>query len=176
LSPRELSLGLRSQRAGLLLSLIAILSGFALGGVFGAFEEGLKAGLDESARKVLAETYAGDPAAARTVVEGSWTYYQRAHLHWGAIGAASLAVSLLLAAVVGPSLGARLASTAMGLGALVYPMSWLLAGRSAPKLGSTGAATDALRWLSVPGGALLLAGAAGSVVLLSARLYGSRPG
>jgi hypothetical protein len=158
----------------LLLSLIAVLSGFALGGVFGAFEEELKAGLAQSAESALAEAYAGDAAAAAQVVEKAWVYYQRAHLHWGGIGAATLAVSLLLAIAAGPSLAARLASLAMGLGALAYPAYWLLAGRTAPRLGGTGAAKASLQWLALPSAGLLLLGTAVAIVLLSARLFGSR--
>jgi hypothetical protein len=175
LSPGEHLPGLQSQRAGLLLSLIAVLSGFALGGVFGAFEEELKAGLFQTAEKVLAEAYAGDGGAALQVVDDAWIYYQRAHLHWGGIGAATLAVSLLLAIAVRPSLAARLASLAMGLGALAYPAYWLLAGRTAPKLGGTAAAKASLQWLAVPSAGLLLLGTSAALVLLSARLFGSRP-
>jgi hypothetical protein len=175
LTPGELLPGLQSQRAGLLLSLIAVLSGFALGGVFGAFEEELKASLAESAESVLVEAYAGDGGAAQEVVEKAWVYYQRAHLHWGGIGAATLAVSLLLSIAVGPSLASRLASLAMGLGALTYPAYWLLAGRTAPRLGGTGAAKASLEWLAVPSAGLLLLGTSAALVLLSARLFGSRP-
>jgi len=166
--------GLRSQRLGLLLSLLATLSGFSLGGVFGAWEEGLEAQLQRSAEAVLAERYGGDEAAAQRVVDRSFGYYTRAHMHWGGIGAATLAVSLLVAGVLGASLAGRLASLAMGLGALLYPSYWLLAGRRAPGLGGTGAAKDSLEWLAVPAAGLLLLGTAAALVLVAARLFGQR--
>lgn len=175
MSPGELLPGLQAQRAGLLLSLIAVLSGFALGGVLGTFEEELEAGLVQSAESVLAEAYAGDRDAALEVVEEAWVYYQRAHLHWGSIGAATLAISLLLSIAVRPSPASRLASLAMGLGALGYPAYWLLAGKTAPKLGGTGAARATLQWVAVPTAGLLLLGTSVALVLLSARLFGSRP-
>jgi hypothetical protein len=157
-----------------LLSLLACLSGFALGGVFGAFEDDLKGGLAESAAAVRAEVYGGDEAAAKKVTDKAWVYYKRAHMHWGAIGAATLAISILLAAVLGTSGAARWTSLALGLGALGYPTFWLLAGRRAPALGGTSAAKESLEWLAVPSSGLLLLGTAAALVLIAARLFGSR--
>jgi hypothetical protein len=170
----ELALALRSQRVGVLLSLLACLSGFALGGVFGAWEDGLKEGLAESGAEVLEQRYGGDEAALDQVTAKAWTYYKRAHMHWGAIGAATLAISLLLAATLGGAPVARWTSLALGLGAVGYPCFWLLAGRRAPALGGTGAAKDTLQWLAVPSAGLLLIGTAAALVLVAARLFGSR--
>ena len=167
--------GLRSQRIGLLLSLLAILAGFSLGGVFGAWEERLEADLFHSAQKVLDKHYGGDEAAAQRTVDRAFAYYQRAHMHWGGIGAATLAASLLLAGCLGASPAGRLASLAMGLGALLYPGYWLVAGRRAPGLGGTGAAKASLQWLAVPSAGLLLLGAAAALVLVAARLFGRQP-
>ena len=122
----------RAHRIGLLLSMLAILSGFVLGGVFGAWEDSLKGGLADSAGAVLEDVYGGDEAASKKVVDKAWVYYKRAHMHWGAIGAATLSLSILLAAMMGSVALARLASLAMGLGAVLYPVFWLLAG---PRLG-----------------------------------------
>lgn len=166
---------LRGQRVGVLLSLIAILSGFVLGGVFGGLEDQLKADLASSAAAVVDEVYEGDAQAAGSVVDRAWSYYERAHLHWGAIGAATLALSILLAGVMGSTRGARLASLAMGLGAVLYPTYWLLAGRRAPALGGTGASKETLQWLAVPSAGLLLLGTAAALVLVAARLLGSKP-
>jgi hypothetical protein len=166
---------LRGQRVGVLLSLIAILSGFVLGGVFGGLEDQLKADLARSAEAVIDEIYQGDLEAAGQVVDKAWSYYERAHLHWGAIGAATLALSILLSGVMGSTRGARLASLAMGLGAGLYPTYWLLAGRRAPALGGTGAAKETLQWLAVPSAGLLLVGTAAALVLVAARLFGSKP-
>ena len=166
---------LRAHRIGVLLSIVAILSGFVLGGVFGAIEDDLKAGLESDGLAVLDDVYAGDRAAAQKVIDKAWVYYKRAHLHWGGIGGATLALSLCLAGALGATRGARTASAMMGLGAVAYPAFWLLAGRRAPGLGGTGAAKDSLEWLAVPASGLLLLGTAGALVLLAARFFGSTP-
>ncbi len=170
----DLSRALRHQRLGLLLSLLACFSAFALGGVFGAVEDDLKAGLAESAAAVQAEVYGGDAAAMKAVTSKAWAYHKRAHMHWGGIGAATLAISLLLAAVLGASNAARWTSLALGLGAVGYPMFWLLAGQRAPALGGTGAAKETLGWLAIPSSGLLLLGTAAALVLIAARFFGSR--
>lgn len=170
----ELTQALRQQRWGLLLSLLACLSGFALGGVFGAFEDDLKGGLAESASAVLADVYDGDEALAKKVTDKAWVYYKRAHMHWGGIGAATLSISLLLALALRAGVAARWTSLALGLGAVGYPTFWLLAGRRAPALGGTGAAKETLQWLAIPSSGLLLVGTAAALVLIAARLFGSR--
>ena len=53
---------------------------------------------------------------------------------------------------------ARLASIALGLGALGYSSFWLFAGVRAPGLGSTGLAKDSLEWLAVPSAGLCIVG------------------
>ena len=165
----------RAHRIGLLLSMLAILSGFVLGGVFGAWEDSLKGGLADSAGAVLEDVYGGDEAASKKVVDKAWVYYKRAHMHWGAIGAATLSLSILLAAMMGSVALARLASLAMGLGAVLYPVVWLLAGRRAPGMGGTGAAKESLEWLAVPSAGALLLGGAVALILISARLFGTEP-
>lgn len=149
--------------AGLVLSLAAILFGFTLGGLFGGAEAALEGRLEASGAAALEAVYKGDAAAKDAVVKKSWTYLQRAHLHGGAIGTAALASSTLLVVLgrVGPL--AQLSSAAFGLGAVLYPAFWLLAGFLAPGLGSTGAAKEALKFLAVPGAGLTLFGALGTL-------------
>ena len=167
----ELLHGLRDQRVGVLLSLLAVLSGFVLGGVFATWEPELREGLHRSGEAVLAERYGGSAQALDTAVDGAWGCYRRAHEHWAGIGAATLAVSLLLAGAMGARASARWVSLALGIGALGYPCFWLLAGRAAPRLGGVAQAAASLRWLGAPTSGLLVLGAAGALVLISARLF-----
>jgi hypothetical protein len=164
---------LRGMRLGMLLAFLGALFGFGLGGAFGAFEDPLKAGLKADAEAVLATTYAGDPTKMKEVLDKSWAYYKRAHMHGGAIGAAALA-SILAVALVGggPRRLRRLAALGLGIGALGYPIFWLLAGARAPGLGSTGAAKDSLEWLAVPTAGMALVGLVLALVTVVWGLYG----
>lgn len=148
---------------GLVLSVLAIFLGFAVGGFFGAAEDALKGGLESSAQAVLESAYGGDEAEMKKVVDKSWAYMKRAHLHWGAIGTAALAQILLLALLGGnvsqPRFG-RIASLLLGFGAVGYGLFWLLAAQAAPWLGSTGAAKEAYAWLGFPSAGACLLGTA----------------
>jgi hypothetical protein len=172
----DLVVRLRAVRGGLVLSLLTILLGFVLGGLFGGAEDWLKDGLRASAEAVRDTAYGGDASKMQTVLDKSWTYYQRAHLHGCAIGTAALATSLLLGMLVDSPAALRgLVSTALGAGGFGYSLFWLLAARRAPGLGSTGTAKDSLEWLAVPTAGLLLVGTAVAIVLVVREFYGRPP-
>lgn len=167
---------LRECRIGVALIVLTILFGFGLGGVFGAFEAPLKAGLAERAGAVEDSVYGADAARMQSVLDKSWAYYKRAHLHAGGIGAAGLGMVLLLSSLRRPSAAARRATAlAIGLGGLGYSLFWLLAARSAPGLGGTTAAKESLAWLAVPSSGLLLLGLVSVVSLLLFELFVRQP-
>ncbi len=145
-------------RHGLVLALLTLALGFGLGAAFGAAEESLKADLAARAAAVLDSVYHGDQAKVDSVLSKSWVYYQRAHLHAGAMGTAALAMMLLLAQLDAPRRLKTATSIALGLGGLGYSSYWLLAGRAAPALGSTGAAKASLEWLAVPTSGMFIVG------------------
>lgn len=166
---------LRAMRAGILLSLLGVLFGFGFGGAFGAFEDELKGGLKADADAVLESVYKGDAAKAKEVTDKAWAYYKRAHLHGGALGAAGLAAILAMAfASAAPLALRRAAAFGLGVGALGYPIFWMLAGQRAPGLGSTGAAKQSLEWLAVPSSGLALLGLVLALVTTAWGLYGRR--
>jgi hypothetical protein len=170
--------GIGTVRAGVLCALLAIGFGFGMGALFGANEEAMKEGLKTSGEAVLAERYGGDEAKLKAVLDKAWVYYQRAHLHAGGLGAVALGLCLLLAALPGAAgRGRALAALCSGLGAVLYPVYWLLAGMKAPGLGSTGAAKEALQWLAIPGSGLAIVGLLLTLVLSARALFGpSAPG
>ncbi len=150
---------LRATRWGVVLAMLTILLGFGLGGVFGAAEDWFRAGPKASGEAVLASVYGGDAAKLKSVLDKSWTYAQRAHLHGGAIGTAVLAALALLAALARPSARVRGGlALGLGLGGLGYSSFWLIASRVAPGLGSTTLAKESLAWLAIPSAGLLLLG------------------
>ena len=154
---------IRPLAPGIVLSLLSILFGFLLGGSFGAAEDSIKRHLHSSAEAVFESAYQGDANKRDAVVAKSWTYMKRAHLHGGAIGAAALASILLLALLGSPGWLERSSAAAFGAGALVYSGFWLAAGLTAPSLGSTGEAKEALGFLAIPGAGLCLLGIAGTL-------------
>lgn len=156
---------LRPLSPGLILCLIALLTGFVLGGAFGAAEDAIQGHLKAEAADVLDTVYGGDQDKADKVTSKSWSYLKRAHMHAGGIGAAVLGMLLLLALLGPPTTPVRLTALALGLGAVLYPLFWLLAGLMAPGLGGTGAAKDALEWLALPGAGLILLGTAATLGL-----------
>lgn len=163
---------LRQSRLGVSLAVATILLGFSMGGAFGAFEEPLKAGLGARAQAVSDSVYGGDAAQMKSVVDKSWAYYHRAHLHSGAIGGVALGLMMLLALLRRPSAASRRAvSLALGLGGLGYSLFWVLAARAAPGLGSTGAAKESLKWLAVPSAGLLLVGLCSVLALTLFELF-----
>jgi hypothetical protein len=168
----DFSRRLRVSRWGALLALLTILFGFGFGGAFGAFEEPMKKGLADRAAAVLDTVYKGDATKAKSVVDKSWAYYKRAHLHGGAIGAVALGGILLLAALRRPGDPVRRGvSVALGAGGLGYSVFWMLAARAAPSMGGTDAAKESLEWLAVPSAGLLMIGLAAMIVLTAIELF-----
>lgn len=149
---------LKSVKWGVILSLLTLLFGFSLGGTFGAAEDNLKDNLKESAQAVMQSVYQNNQAAADKIIAKSWVYYKRAHLHANGLGTTSLIISLLLSFFMFKSTLRKAASTLFGLGALGYSIFWLLAGYTAPGLGSTHAAKEALSWLAFPSSMFCFAG------------------
>jgi hypothetical protein len=157
---------LRAALPGLLCAVGTLLFGYGMGVVFGLNEDLIKSRLSDAAVAVSATVYHGDQAAVKSVLDKSWVYMQRAHLHAGGLGASALGLTLLvvllqtslLVVLLQTSLWrTRLISLGLGAGGLGYSIFWLLAGFRAPSLGSTGAAKESLAWLAIP--------ASGSVVI-----------
>jgi len=155
---------LRPLAPGIILALLSIAFGFLLGGSFGVAEDRIKGQLRASADGVFEAVYHGDADKRDAVVAKSWVYMKRAHLHGGAIGAASLASIVLLGLFGSSGLLERISAVAFGAGALLYSTFWLVAGLTAPGLGSTGAAKEGLGFLAIPGAGLCLMGIAGTLL------------
>jgi hypothetical protein len=165
---------LRPVAPGVILALLAIAFGFLMGGAFGIAEDSIKGHLRSSADAVLEDVYQGDTDRRDAVIAKSWSYMKRAHLHGGAIGAAALASIVLLGLLGGSGILEKATATAFGAGAFLYPLFWLAAGLSAPSVGSTGEAKEALGFLAIPGAGLCLLGIGGTLLSAIRQLFGSR--
>ncbi|MCP4003428.1 MAG: hypothetical protein GY725_04455 [bacterium] len=161
---------LKPLAPGLILALLAISFGFLLGSSFGAIESSIKDHLRSSADAVFETVYNSDAEKRDAVVSKSWRYLKRAHLHGGAIGAVALASILLLGLIGDPGLIERITAASFGGGALLYSIFWLVAGLSAPSLGSTHAAKEALEFIAIPGASLCLLGLGGTLLTVFLRL------
>jgi len=158
---------LRGASAGLLLAVLTLLFGQGMGIVFGLNEDAIKSRLKMSAAEVRDTTYKGDDAAIKAVLDKSWAYMQRAHLHAGGLGTTALGLIILLC-LLGTSRRVTVAlGVALGAGGFGYSFYWMWAGFRAPGLGSTGAAKESLKWLAMPSsGAFVLATVAVLVLLI----------
>ena len=94
----DLQIHIHPALAGMLLAVLTLLFGFALGIVFGANEDAIKSRLKASAMEVRTSVYHDDDVALKAALAKSWVYVQRAHLHAGGLGTA--AVGLILVAMV----------------------------------------------------------------------------
>ncbi|MEX0774491.1 MAG: hypothetical protein WD042_02130 [Phycisphaeraceae bacterium] len=156
----SLTTRLRPMLPGLLLALLANLYGVGLGITFGLNEDAIKTHLKTQGQAVLATAYNNNQAKLDGVLDKSWTYFKRAHLHANGLGTTAVALILLLAVLPG---GGRInagTALALGTGALGYAVYWMVAGLRAPGLGSTGAAKDNLTWLAMPTSGLFALGLA----------------
>src|SRR5690606_34803656 len=167
----------RAAMPGLALAVFAVLFGFLMGGIFGLNEALIKDRLSASAAAVTSTVYGGDAAKAQPVVAKSWEYMQRAHLHAGAMGTGAIGVTGVLLPLGTAPRTLRVLGIALGLGALGCAVLWMWAGFIAPRLGSTGAAKESLRWLAMPSsGAVMLATAAVAVLAVRRMFGGSEAG
>ena len=166
---------LRPVLPGLLLAVLTLLFGFGLGGVFGLNEDAIKSRLATSAESARVSVYQGDDAKIKAVLDKSWVYMQRAHLHAGSLGATAVAL-IVVVVLLGTGPGASAAiSLALGAGGLGYSVFWLWAGFRAPGLGSTGAAKETLSWLAIPSSGLVVAATLAVAVLTILALARRRP-
>ncbi|MEE9258427.1 MAG: hypothetical protein V3U37_02690 [Nitrospinaceae bacterium] len=106
----------------------------------------------------------GKQELADKVINKSWVYLKRAHLHSQTMGVISIVFSLVAAGLSYPprfQLGISLLS---GFGSLGYGFFWLLSGALAPGMGSTGAAKESVE--------LVALASAGSFFIAAVTVFG----
>lgn len=151
---------LRPMKFGIVFSLLTIAFGFGFGGAFGGFEDNLKNHLKSKGRQALSTVYKGDEAEMKKVLDKSWTYFKRAHLHANGLGIIALGLIFLTSFLSFDTRIKVVAGWFLGLGAFNYSLFWMIAGLRAPLLGGTGAAKESLKWLAVPSAGMLITGLA----------------
>jgi len=147
---------------GLLVSFLAIVFGTGLGMLFGIYEEPIKDYLSAQI-KAHPEIHEQTPDNLKRQTGGAWRDIQRAHFHAQGLGALSVGISLVLGFSWVAAPIKRWLALATGLGALLYPFTWLVIGLRVGSMGEEAAhaSVDWLAGLSVPlffGGMLLTLG------------------
>lgn len=120
---------------GMVLSIGAILITVVTGMWMGTNEEGIREGLKANGMPLLDSMYKGDVANLDAMVATSWEVIMRAHVHWAGLGAATLGITLILIVCAVPNWYKTVASIALGLGAIVYPISWFYIAMNLTTLG-----------------------------------------
>ena len=100
-STHSLPSRLRAASAGLLLAVFTLLFGQGMGIVFGLNEDLIKSQLKADATAVQTTIYKDDQNVSKAVLDKSWNYMQRAHLHAGGLGTAAIALIIVLCLIVG---------------------------------------------------------------------------
>jgi hypothetical protein len=136
---------------GLLMSFLAIVVGTGLGAAFGLYEDQIKDRLlaDVTAHPQLHEQ---TPDNVKKQVGDGWHYLQRAHLHAQGLGALGVGIIVVLGLSWVSAPVKKWLALATGLGALLYPFTWLLMGLRIGSMGKNAAhaSVDWLAAVSVP--------------------------
>ena len=172
----SLTSNLRTASLGLMLAVLTILFGQGMGIVFGLNEDAIKSRLTTSAAEVRDPVYKGDDAAIKAVLDKSWVYMQRAHLHAGGMGTTALALIMLVGLLDASRRWTMAVGLGLGAGGFGYSVFWMWAGFRAPALGSTGLAKESLKWLAMPSSGAFVLATIGVLVLLFVTLFRRQSG
>jgi hypothetical protein len=157
---------LRAASFGLSLAVLTLLFGQGMGIVFGLNEDSIKSRLASSAAEVRETVYQGNDATIKAVLDKSWVYMQRAHLHAGGMGTTAFALGGFICLLGAPRRVTATICLALGGGGLGYSVFWMWAGFRAPALGGTGVAKETLKWLAIPSSGLFVLATAAVLMLL----------
>lgn len=156
----------KNVKYGILIAMMAILFGGALGISFGGWEGEIKGFLKSEAHAVSQEKYSVNEI--EKVLKKSWVYIKRAHLHSQTMGVIAITFSLVAALFNFNSIIQLAVSLLSGIGSLGYGIFWLLAGVFAPSMGGTSQAKEAVGLIAqVSGASFMVAG----VLVFAALLY-----
>lgn len=147
---------------GILLSLFALLLGEMHGMSFGAKEDAI---MDHF--KATAEANSstlGSPENVQKAIDGSWKYLKRAHEHFMALGATGMVLCVFVLLSPARDVHKTIVTTAVGFGALVYPLFWTLTAFKTSAVG-THAAKESLALMAQAGAAAGFLGLLGVIVV-----------
>jgi hypothetical protein len=136
---------------GLLFSFFAIVVGTGLGMAFGIYEDQIKDALmaDVTAHS---QVHVQTPDNIKKQVGDGWRYIQRAHFHAQGLGALGVGIIVVLGLSWVSAPVKKWVALATGVGALLYPFTWLLMGLRIGSMGNKAAhaSVDWLAAVSIP--------------------------
>ncbi len=115
----------------------------------GTSEDAIIEGWIANGMPLLDSMYKGDMAALEAMAEKDWDVLNRAHVHWAGLAAATLGITLVLIFTKVPNWYKSATSIALGLGAILYPLSWFYIAMNLTTLGK--AAKDDVHLLAGAG-------------------------
>lgn len=119
-SCHSITFNIRAASLGLTLAILTIVFGQGMGIVFGLNEDVIKSRLQADATAVQGTIYNEDKVASKAVVDKSWNYMQRAHLHAGGMGTTAVVLIIVLCLVGASRLATALISMGLGAGGIGY--------------------------------------------------------
>src|SRR3990172_7729666 len=136
---------------GLMISFLAIVVGTGLGMAFGLYEDQIKDGLLADV-KAHPQIHEQTPDNIKRQVGDGWRYIQRAHFHAQGLGALGVGIIVVLGLTWVSASVKKWLALATGIGALLYPFTWLLMGLRIGSMGKKAAhaSVDWLAALSIP--------------------------
>lgn len=144
---------------GILLALAALLAGEMHGLAFGAKEDSIKSYFKTKAENNKATL--GEKGYVKAA-EKAWKYLKRSHEHFMGLGAVAMALIIFIGLSPADPKHKMFVSTIVGLGAFMYPFSWLLISINTAGVGAH-AAKESLALIAKPSAGLCFIGLLGTI-------------
>lgn len=107
------------------------------------------------------------------IMEAAHERLTRGHLHAMGLGTVAVVISLVLAFLGGPNWLKTIASASVGVGGLIYPLSWIVMGFRTPALGIEGA-HESVFMIVAASAPLVLGGLFITLILIIKGIFSSR--
>lgn len=148
--------------AGVMLSLSALLLGEMHGMAFGAKEDAIKNYFKTTAEANSATL--GTPENVKKAIDDSWKYLKRAHEHYMGLGAVGMALCIFVLLSPAKDTHKTIVTSAVGFGALAYPLFWTLTAIKTSAVGAH-AAKESLELLAQAGAGSAFLGLLGVIAV-----------
>lgn len=158
-------------RLSVFISVFVIFTGFILGGIYGSYEDAIKEHFYKKALTVSESVYNNNQEIMKVVAEKSWEYMKHAHTHAVGLGPATLILILVLSFFKVNGTLKFMSSMLMSLGAVAYPLYWMLLAFKFPLTGNEELAKESLSCIAVPGAGIILIGVFLFMIIIIRNLF-----